>query len=98
MNDILCALIKPSKFNGSEPILYFYFYGTYNILIFDGGNQYKWFSKLLFHVAQISIKTEIYEKYTQNNLKSCAFLFLLFVGLEILHVFRNCTIFWFSIK
>ena len=43
-----------------------------DILIFDGPNQYKWFSKLLFHLASISITIAIYDKIQTKFLKSCA--------------------------
>ena len=37
------------------------------ILIFDGHNKYKWFSKLLFHLASISLKIKIFENlHTQS--------------------------------
>ena len=41
------------------------------ILIFHGHNQHKSFSKLLFQLASIHYKIEIFEKYIQNLLQSC---------------------------
>ena len=67
------------------------FHQCLEIIIFYGSNQYRLFSKLLFNVLSISKTIEIYEKYTQDILKSCVknisglILFHLSAGLEILH-------------
>jgi hypothetical protein len=37
------------------------------ILIFHGNNKYKWFSNLLFHLASISLKIEIFEKINTKS-------------------------------
>ena len=55
-----------------------------DILIFHGHNQYKWFSKLLFHLASISLKIEIFE-----NLNTT---------LKIEHSYWNCTEFFITLK
>jgi hypothetical protein len=52
------------------------------ILIFHGHNQYKWFSKLLFHLASISLKIEIFDFLCKKSvLLSC--LVILSLGLKI---------------
>ena len=81
------------------------FHWVWYILIFHGHNQYKSFSKLLFHLASISLKNRnIWKIHTKSFeilckksvLLSC--LVILSLGLKIEHSYWNCTAFFITLN
>ena len=77
----------------------------YDILIFHGNNQKKCYFKLLFHLALISLKIEIFEKvhtkYFQiwckkSILLSC--LVILSLRLKVEYPYWNCIKFSITLK
>jgi hypothetical protein len=76
-----------------------------DILKFHGHNQYKWFSKLLFHLASISLKIEIFVKMHTKSFnilckKSVLLLCLVILSLwlKIEHSYSNHTEFFITLE
>ena len=81
------------------------FHWVWYILIFHGHNQYKSFSKLLFHLASISLKNRnIWKIHTKSFEILCkksvllSFLVILSLVLKIEYSYWNCTEFCITLK